>query len=334
MTIDLKIAELSDWKIPIKDKFLVAGPCSLESEEQIVQTAMGLAKHGANVLRAGIWKPRTRPGSFQGIGAKGLEWLKNASVEANLPVVVEVATTDHVEKCLKYGIDILWIGARTTTNPFLVQIIAESLRGVDIGVMVKNPINPELELWLGSFERLNWAGITKLMAVHRGFSVYESKTYRNMPYWQIPLALRTLIPNIPIICDPSHICGNVELLFGVAQKAIDLNYDGLMIESHINPKAALSDAKQQITPEEFGNLIKSIKFSKPIADSKETIKNIGSLQKEIDEIDNKIIELQNRRIDIKSKISFHKNNNNIPLLQLDGGNGRSGSSTKKDVIKV
>lgn len=220
MKIDFTIAELTDWKIPIKDKYIVAGPCSLESEEQIIQTAMGLAEYDINVLRAGVWKPRTRPGSFQGIGTKGLEWLKNAGVAANLPVAVEVATAEHVEQCLKHEIDVLWIGARTTTNPFLVQIIAESLRGVDIEVMVKNPINPELELWIGAFERLNWAGLTKLMAVHRGFSAYKPSPNWYVPYWRIPLELRKLIPNMPIICDPSHICGNTELLLSEHKKRL------------------------------------------------------------------------------------------------------------------
>ena len=259
MTVDIEITDQRKWKIPVKNNFLVAGPCSLESEEQIIQTALGCAKHGANLLRAGIWKPRTRPGTFQGIGAKGLKWLKTASCEANLPVTVEIASPFHIEQCLQHEIDVLWIGARTTTNPYLVQEIADALKGIDIEVMVKNPMNPELELWIGALERLNWAGLGKLIAVHRGFSVYETNMYRNEPYWEIPRKLKELIPGIPLICDPSHISGKPELLLPVAQKALDLDYDGLMIEVRANPELALSDAKQQITPEELGNLLENLK---------------------------------------------------------------------------
>ena len=260
MQIDLQISKLKEWKIQHKNKFIVAGPCSLESEEQIMQTALGLSGQGVNLLRAGIWKPRTRPGTFQGVGVEGLKWLKNASTAADLPVSVEVATPYHIEQCLKHDIDVLWIGARTTTNPFLVQSIADSLKGVDIEIMVKNPINPDIELWIGALERLNWAGIKKLMAVHRGFSVFETMKYRNMPYWEIPKELKRLIPDIPLICDPSHICGEAGQLLSIAQKAIDLQFDGLMLEVHINPKAALSDARQQITPQEFSSLINSLKI--------------------------------------------------------------------------
>lgn len=257
--VDINISKLQDWKIKYKNKFLVAGPCSLESEQQIMQTALGLSGFGVNLLRAGIWKPRTRPGTFQGVGVDGLKWLKNAGIAADLPVAVEVATPYHIEQCLKHDIDVLWIGARTTANPFLVQLIADSLKGVDIEIMVKNPINPDLELWIGALERLNSAGIKKLMAVHRGFSVFESKKYKYMPYWEIPIKLREIIPDIPMICDPSHICGEKSLLLSVAQKAIDLLFDGLMFEVHINPEIALSDAKQQITPMEFYDYISILK---------------------------------------------------------------------------
>jgi chorismate mutase len=259
MIVDINITEQAKWKIPVRDRFIIAGPCSVESEEQIRQTALGCAEHGANLLRGGIWKPRTRPGTFQGIGVEGLKWLKQAGFEANLPVTVEVATPNHIEHCLKQEIDVLWIGARTTTNPYLVQEIANSLKGVDIEIMVKNPMNPELELWIGALERLNKAGLGKLIAVHRGFSVYKSNLYRNQPYWEIPQDLKRVIPDIPLICDPSHICGNTELLLPIAQKAMDLQYDGLMIEIHFNPKNALSDVTQQIRPEELGNLLKKLK---------------------------------------------------------------------------
>lgn len=259
MNIDFQISKLQDWTVNYKDKFIVAGPCSLESEEQIMQTALGLSSYGVNLLRAGIWKPRTRPGTFQGVGAEGLKWLKNAGTAANLPVSVEIATPYHVEQCLKHDIDVLWIGARTTTNPFAVQLIADSLRGVDVEVMVKNPINPDIELWIGAFERLYLAGIKKLMAIHRGFSVYKPTKYKYEPLWEIPLNLKKIIPDIPLISDPSHICGETELLLSVAQKAIDLHFDGLMLEVHIDPSKAMSDAKQQITPETFNNLMINLK---------------------------------------------------------------------------
>jgi chorismate mutase len=259
MQIDVNVSKLQDWKIKYKHKFLVAGPCSLESEEQILKTALGLSGSGVNLLRAGIWKPRTRPGTFQGVGIEGLKWLKNAGAAADLPVAVEVATPYHIEQCLKHDIDVLWIGARTTANPFLVQSIADSLRGVDVEIMVKNPINPDIELWIGALERLNLAGLNKLMAIHRGFSVFESTKYQYMPYWEIPILLKKIIPDIPIICDPSHICGNTGLILSVAQEAIDLQFDGLMLEVHINPQKALSDAKQQITPTELFNIINSLK---------------------------------------------------------------------------
>ena len=261
MQTNLQIAKLNDWRIPYKQKFIVAGPCSLESEEQIMQTALGLSGYGVNLLRAGIWKPRTRPNSFQGLGAEGLKWLKNAGVAAKIPVAVEVATPHHVEQCLKHDIDVLWIGSRTTTNPFSVQSIADALKGVDVEVMVKNPINPDIELWIGALERLNLVGIKKLMAVHRGFSVFEPTKYKYEPLWEIPTKLKKIIPGIPLICDPSHICGETGLLLSVAQKAMDLQFDGLMLEVHINPKNALSDAKQQITPEAFKNLINSLKIT-------------------------------------------------------------------------
>ena len=260
MHIDLQITELKNWRIKYNDKFIVAGPCSLESEDQIMQIALGLFGQEVNLIRAGIWKPRTRPGTFQGIGIEGLKWLKNASVAVNIPVAVEVATPYHIEQCLKYGIDVLWIGSRTTTNPFSIQLIAEALKGVDVEIMVKNPINPDLELWIGALEQLNWAGVKKIMAVHRGFSVFESMKYRYEPYWEIPQELKRLVPNIPLICDPSHICGDTELLLPIAQKAMDLKFDGLMLEVHNDPKDAFTDAKQQITPDEFKSLINQLKI--------------------------------------------------------------------------
>lgn len=258
MEINLNIERFTDWVSPIRNKFLIAGPCSVESREQIMGIALELTRYGVSLLRGGIWKPRTRPGGFEGMGEIGLKWLKEAGDAVNVPVTAEVGKPDHVELSLKYGINVFWIGARTTTNPFAIQAIADSLRGVDIPVMVKNPINPELGLWLGALERLNKAGVKKLIAVHRGFSTYKEKIYRNNPIWQIPLELRSLVEEIPIICDPSHICGKTELLFSVARQAMNLYFDGLMFEVHLKPNLALTDSRQQITPKEYGTILRNL----------------------------------------------------------------------------
>jgi chorismate mutase len=248
------IIPLQDWGLNIKKPFIVSGPCSCETEEQMTETAVRLKDQGISALRAGIWKPRTRPGMFEGIGKSGLQWLVNAAKEINLPATVEVATGQHVEDALKAGIDILWVGARTTVNPFSVQEVADALSGVDIPVMVKNPINPDLQLWMGGIERINKAGIKRIGAIHRGFSSYEKTKYRNKPMWELPIELRRLNPELPIIVDPSHICGARDLLQSVAQKAFDLDFDGLMIESHRDPDNAWSDAAQQVTPERLGEM--------------------------------------------------------------------------------
>ena len=265
MDVNIITKKLTDWEIPIQEKLFIAGPCSAESEDQVVKTALALSEHKVNILRAGIWKPRTRPGSFEGVGRKGLEWLKRAGDEAKMPVTVEVAQTEHVEECLEYGIDVLWIGARTTVNPFSVQAIADSLRGVDIPVMVKNPISPDIALWIGALERLYQAGIKKLVAIHRGFAASNNGLYRNKPEWRIPIELKRQIPDIPLICDPSHICGNKEMLFSVSQEAMDLLYDGLMLEVHNHPEKALSDYQQQITPEEYGKPDWWLRVSRKVA---------------------------------------------------------------------
>lgn len=315
MQIDIKIEKLTNWGIPCKEKFIIAGPCSAESEEQVKQTALALKKYDISVFRAGIWKPRTRPTSFEGVGKRGLVWLKAVSLETNLPIAVEVASPKQVDECLKHEIDILWIGARTTPNPFAVNDIAESLKGVDIPVMVKNPINSDLQMWIGAIERLNLAGISKLIAIHRGFSSYKRNLYRNQPLWHLPIELKRLIPDIPIICDPSHICGKSELIPEIAQKAMDLLFDGLMIEVHINPKEALSDAQQQLTPKEFGNLLKTLKFKRAFTSSQHFISHISFLRKVIDELDMQIIELLARRMEISKKIARLKKRNNISILQ-------------------
>ncbi|RYX92660.1 hypothetical protein EON78_06415, partial [bacterium] len=249
MTLDLQLKEPFARDIKNGKPFIISGPCSAETEEQVHETVQRLAKQNVDAIRAGIWKPRTRPNSFEGIGSQGLRWLKDACKEVGLPAAVEVANEKHVYECLKFGIDILWIGARTTVNPFAVQEIADALQGADIPVMIKNPINPDLELWIGAVERLHKAGIRKIAAIHRGFSSYEKTKYRNKPYWEIPIELKRRIPDISIICDPSHICGSRELLASVCQKAMDLNFDGLIIESHRDPSQAWSDAAQQVTPE-------------------------------------------------------------------------------------
>jgi chorismate mutase len=315
MEINLNIQEFIHRKTPENRTFVIAGPCSVESEEQVMRTAVGLSECNVQVLRGGIWKPRTRPGSFQGVETQGLSWLKNAGLAANLPVTCEVANPEHVEECLEHFIDILWIGARTSVNPFAVQAIADSLKGVDIPVMIKNPINPDIELWIGAFERLNKAGITKLVAIHRGFSSYRKSEYRNTPNWRIPIELKRRVKNLPIICDPSHICGNVELLQSVAQEAMDLLFDGLMIEVHENPKVALSDAKQQITPKQLVTLLDSLKMKSPEADNQEVINKIQDLRKEIDDVDTTIIQLLAKRMGISNEIGTYKRSSNISSFQ-------------------
>ena len=264
MKLDLNIQPLSSWIKTGKEPLLIAGPCSAETEEQLVATAHLLAKTGrVSALRAGIWKPRTRPGEFEGIGSIGLQWLKRAKEETGLPTAVEVATAKHVEEALKAGVDILWVGARSTVNPFTVQEIADALKGVDVPVMVKNPVNPDLSLWIGALERINNAGITKLAAIHRGFSSHEKTAFRNEPMWDMAISLKTHAPELPLINDPSHISGNRELIGYIAQKALDLDMQGLMIESHIDPSVAWTDAKQQVTPSALVEIIERLTLRKP-----------------------------------------------------------------------
>src|ERR1700749_2848237 len=264
MKLNLNIQPLNTWITTGNGPLVIAGPCSAETEKQLVATAHLLAATGkVTALRAGIWKPRTRPGEFEGIGSIGLEWLKRAKEETGLPTTVEVATGKHVEEALKAGVDILWVGARSTVNPFTVQEIADALKGVDVPVMVKNPVNPDLSLWIGALERINGAGITKLAAIHRGFSSHEKTASRNEPMWDLAISLKTHAPQLPIINDPSHICGNRELLGYVAQKALDLHMQGLMIESHPGPSVAWNDAKQQVTPSALVESIERLTLRKP-----------------------------------------------------------------------
>lgn len=313
----MTIQKISEWGMGLGNNFVISGPCSAESEEQVMRTAMALQKCDVNVFRAGIWKPRTRPGAFEGVGVKGLEWLKKVKSVTQLPVTVEVATSDHIEACLKYEIDILWIGARTTVNPFLVQNIADALKGVDIPVMVKNPINPEMELWLGAIERFNQAGITKMAAIHRGFSSYKNNGYRNKPNWTIPIELQRKCPELPMICDPSHICGNRELIQSVAQQAMDLLFDGLMIEAHIDPDSALSDAFQQLTPAHLQDILDKIVYKKVYSDEKQFVTDVECLRTKIDDIDEQLIELLANRMDIASEIGHYKGKYDVAVFQPD-----------------
>jgi chorismate mutase len=314
-----EIKTLENWNLGISTKkpLVIAGPCSAETEEQTVQTAKALKEGGINIFRAGIWKPRTRPNCFEGVGNIGLSWLETVKKETGLLISTEVASVKHLEQVLKHNVDIIWIGARTTANPFAMQEIADALVGCDIPVFVKNPVNPDLELWIGGIERLLGAGIDRIGAIHRGFSSYETSKFRNIPQWQIPIELRQRIKDLPIICDPSHITGDASLIQEVSQKALDLNYDGLIIESHINPQAALSDAKQQITPKElFSILDKLIVRDKHTSDAE--IKNIlESLRFKIDSLDDELLNILEQRISITEEIGRYKKDNNITILQQD-----------------
>lgn len=305
-----------NWLPKTKRPILIAGPCSAETEEQVLETANRLHKTGqVDILRAGIWKPRTRPNSFEGVGTKGLPWLQKAKQQTGLPVTVEVAKASHVELCLEFGIDILWIGARTTVNPFAVQEIADALRGVDIPVMVKNPINPDLALWLGGIERMEKAGISKLGAIHRGFSNAGEKTFRNRPQWQIPIDFKHERPEIPMINDPSHICGRRDLLSSVSQKAMDLNFDGLMIESHVTPDDAWSDAKQQITPERYAEIINGLVLRNYDPENNPQRTELEKLRKQINLIDEELISMLSSRMNVARDIGNYKKEHNITILQ-------------------
>lgn len=295
--------------------FWIAGPCSAESEEQVLSTARGLADAKIDLFRAGIWKPRTLPNSFEGMGIPGLKWLNRVQSEVGLKVCTEVANTQHVEACLEHNIDVLWIGARTTVSPFAVQEIADALRGTKIPVLVKNPINPDLKLWIGAIERLRKAGIDRVGAIHRGFSTYETEKYRNQPRWQVAIELKRTFPDITLICDSSHICGSRPLLEQVSQKALDLNYDGIMLEVHPNPDAALSDAKQQITPEAFKALKDRLVYRPSESNNSAFQETLQNLRLQIDEIDDEIVSLMNSRMQIIDSIGAYKKRNNISILQ-------------------
>ncbi len=294
-----------------KRPFVIAGPCSAETEEQVMSAARQLSANGVKVLRAGIWKPRTKPGGFEGVGSEGLAWLKKVKQETGMYVSTEVATQKHVYEALKFGVDLLWIGARTTANPFAVQEIAEALQGVDIPVLVKNPVNPDLELWIGALERLSNVGLTKLGAIHRGFSSYDKKIYRNLPQWHIPIELKRRYPDLPILCDPSHIGGKRDLILPLSQQAMDLNYEGLIIESHCDPDNAWSDASQQVTP----NRLKEILETLVIRDRKQSTEDLSDLRKQIDELDDQLLELLAKRMRVSCEIGTFKKEHNMTVVQ-------------------
>lgn len=299
-----------------KRPLIISGPCSAETEAQVLETAQRLAATGKiDVLRAGIWKPRTRPGSFEGVGTKGLAWLQAAKKNTGLPVTVEVATGKQVEDALHFDVDILWIGARTTVNPFSVQEVADALRGVEVPVMIKNPINPDLELWTGAVERVAKAGVKQLGLIHRGFSSYGNTEYRNAPMWHLAIEMKRRNPELLMINDPSHICGRRDILLEVAQKAIDLDYDGLMIESHIDPDNAWSDAKQQITPEQLGALLNEIIWRKEDIQSEEFHAVLEKMRQQINGLDDELMQLLGQRMKIADKIGGYKKENNITILQ-------------------
>lgn len=306
--------ELEPLRLPgIEDKrpIVIAGPCSAETEEQVMDTATQLAAKGIRIFRAGIWKPRTKPGGFEGVGAVGLPWLQRVQKELGMLVSTEVATPRHVEAALEAGVDILWIGARTVANPFAMQELADSLRGADVPVLVKNPVNPDLELWIGGLERINGAGIKRLGVIHRGFSSYDKRIYRNLPMWHIPIELRRRIPDLPIFGDPSHIGGARELVAPLSQQAMDLGFAGLIVESHCTPDSAWSDAKQQVTPDVLDFILDKL----IIRDIKQTTESLETLRRQIDEIDNSIIELLAKRMRISREIGQYKREHNMTVVQ-------------------
>ncbi|MDB4303359.1 bifunctional 3-deoxy-7-phosphoheptulonate synthase/chorismate mutase type II [Desulfosarcina sp.] len=312
----LNIAALKDWTNQSEFPLIISGPCSAESEKQVLETAREIAKiPEVKIFRAGIWKPRTRPGSFEGVGIKGLTWLQKVRKETGLLIAVEVANPQHVEAALKHEVDILWIGARTVVNPFSMQELATSIEGVDIPVMIKNPVNPDLSLWIGAIERFYLAGIKRIAAIHRGFYLFDKSPYRNAPMWEIPIELKRQLPGLPIICDPSHIAGERELLPEIAQKALDLEMNGLMIEVHRNPDEALTDPQQQITPSGLRRLLDSLIIRRETGNT-EFQSKLDELRSEIDKIDAELLQILTNRMQLIDEIGHYKNENNITILQL------------------
>ena len=313
----LEIIPMYEWGMFTEPKpSVVAGPCSAESEEQVMETAKGLKEMGINVFRAGIWKPRTHPGCFEGVGAVGLKWLQRIQKEYGLKVATEVAGEKHVAECLKHGVDMVWLGARTTANPFLVQEIADALKGTDIPVLVKNPVNADLDLWIGALERLSRAGIKKLGVIHRGFSTFDKIKYRNDPQWQVAIELRSRYPELPFFVDPSHMGGSRDYIQEISQRSLDLGFEGLMIESHCNPAVALSDAKQQLTPDELSDLLyNQVIVRDKDSDAPQWKENIDQLRAKIDVIDENIVYALGSRMNVCRKIGEYKKENNIAIIQ-------------------
>jgi chorismate mutase len=299
---------------------LIAGPCSAESPEQLMMVAQAVKSMGIQVMRAGVWKPRTRPDSFEGKGAEALQWIRDVKKETGLAFATEVASPTHVQLACEAGIEILWIGARSTVNPFTVQEIADSLKGIDKIVLVKNPINPDLALWIGALERLNRAGITKLGSIHRGFSSFQKSRYRNQPLWQIPLELKTRYPQIPMIADPSHIAGNRDMILEVSQKALDLDYDGLMIETHPDPDRALSDAQQQVTPDRLLEIVRHLQIRDRSSSDAVFVNQLVNLREKIDHLDQELIEILSNRMKLAEKIGDYKKENQVTVFQIERWN--------------
>lgn len=296
-----------DSKRPV----VIAGPCSAETEEQVMETAKDLAKNGVRIFRAGIWKPRTKPGGFEGVGSVGLTWLQEVKKETGMLVATEVANKQHVEEALNAGVDVLWIGARTSANPFAMQEIADSLVGADVPVLVKNPVNPDLELWIGAMQRIYNAGIRQIGAIHRGFSAYGKHLYRNMPQWHIPIELRRRMPELTLICDPSHIGGKRELVAPLSQQAMDMGFDGLIVESHCDPDSAWSDKSQQVTPEVLNFILNML----VVRDTTQTTESLTLLHQQIDQIDNDLLEALSKRMRISREIGQYKKEHSMPVVQ-------------------
>ncbi|MFN7044969.1 MAG: chorismate mutase [Flavobacterium sp.] len=309
--------ELRTWldDFQLNHPLVIAGPCSAETEEQVLKIAHELKNSDVSIFRAGIWKPRTRPGGFEGVGEIGLKWLQKAKAETGLLMATEVATAAHVKLALAHDIDVLWIGARTTVNPFAVQEIADALQGTDKIVLLKNPVNPDLSLWIGGLERLYNANIKKLGVIHRGFSTYEKTKYRNNPEWQIAIDMQNRFPDLPLICDPSHITGKRDMIQEVSQQALDLNYDGLIIETHIDPDNAWSDAAQQVTPATLKQMFINLRVRKVSDDESEYNQKMAKLRMQIDEFDGKLLEILGNRMKVADKIGLLKKEKNVAILQ-------------------
>jgi chorismate mutase len=314
----LDINPIKAWLPQLNNPLLIAGPCSLESEEQALSTARLLAKdHRVFIYRGGVWKPRTRPGTFEGIGSIGLKWLTMVREETGLPVGTEVANAQHTEEALKAGLDVLWIGARSTASPFVVQEIADVVKGTNAVVMVKNPVNPDVQLWMGAIERIHRAGIKNIVAIHRGFTPFQETKYRNYPNWQTVIELRRMMPEVPIICDPSHIAGKREYLYEVSQKAFDMGLEGLMLESHIDPSCALSDKEQQLTPADLAKLLDKLVIRHQSADNPQFENQLEVLRNRIDALDAELLEVLSSRMDIVREIGMYKKMHNVTALQIN-----------------